>query len=117
MKLLITNREHECGLDEQLLTVDEFNDITYHPYIQSIYWDIVYLDLDDSINRGFVKQILGRKSRVVPRIVKDIISPRDVLTLIEICPDYAAAFIKAQSSGQEELHKLFKQMSDLYIWS
>lgn len=116
MKLLITDLEHECGLDEQSFTVDEFNDISYHPYIQSVRWDVVYVDLVDRINRGFIKQILGRKSKIVPRLVKDTITSHNVLTLIEICPDYAADFINAQKCGQEELHKLFDKMSELYLW-
>lgn len=116
MKLIITNERHECTLDEQHFTVDEFNDIMYHPYIQSVRWDVVYLDLDDKLNRGLVKQVLGRKPKIVPRLTKNVITPQNVLTLIEICPDYAGKLMRAQSEGQESLQSLFKELSKMYFW-
>lgn len=116
MRLYITDEDFECGLTEQHFTIEQFNNIIYHPYIQSVDWDAIYVDLSDKINRGYIRQIISRKIKVIPRLVNGKISPNNVLTLIEICPDYAADFLNAQKDGQEQLLTLFNKLSDIYLW-
>lgn len=116
MRLYITDKKVDAGIDEQYFTIEEFNDIAYHPYLQSKKWEEIFIDLDDRINRGFVKQLFGRKYKIIPRVVNDTITPHNVLTLIEICPDYAAKFMRAQSEGQSALKSVFKEVGEIYFW-
>ena len=116
MKLIITDEVMDSGIDEQHFTIEEFNTVCYHPYIQSVDWEEVIIDLDDRLNRGFVKQLFGRKYKIIPRVKRGMITPHNVLTLIEICPDYAAKFMRAQAEGQEALKKVFKEVGEIYFW-
>lgn len=116
MKLYITDNKMECGFDEQCFTIEQFNDIAYHPYIQSVKWDVIYIDLNDKINRGYVRQIIDRKMKIIPVVINNTITPNNVLTLIEMCPDYAADFMRAQAKGSEELLNLFNKLSEIYLW-
>lgn len=116
MILLITNEERELNLDEQQLTVEQFNNIVYHPYIQMLKWDKVVVDLDDSINAGYLKQLLVRKIIIVPRQINERLSVKNVLTLITIYPESAAELLNAQKAGPEELQKVYDKLSETYNW-
>lgn len=114
MKVRITDKEIDRDLKTDVLTIDQFNDIAFHPYLQSINWEAVIIDISPRLTRSYVSQIFKKNFIMVPVIDKYPISNREVLVLMEMLPERAAELMKNQREGNLETY--MKQLSDLYKW-
>lgn len=117
MRLLVTDRVIKERLDCQVIEIDNFNDLAYHPYIQSVDWESVIIDLDERIVRGYIKQILGRKVKIVPYIIKDEITPKQLLLLCEIYPDRMSEIFSWSNLRHDEKIAKVNGLSEIYHWS
>lgn len=114
MKVRITDKEIDRDLKTDVLTIDQFNDIAFHPYLQSINWEAVIIDISPRLTRSYVSQIFKKNLIMVPVIDKYPISNREVLVLMEMLPERAAELMKSQREGNLETY--MKQLSGLYKW-
>lgn len=117
MRLLVTDRVIKERLDCQVIEIYNFNDLAYHPYIQSVDWESVIIDLDERIVRGYIKQILGRKVKIVPYIIKDEITPKQLLLLCEIYPDRMSEIFSWSNLRHDEKIAKVNGLSEIYHWS
>ncbi len=88
MKLYVTDRVMDVGLDCIAMPIEEFIDISSHPFIASSHFDTVVIDLDDRIPHGIIGNMLGI-TKVIPRIIDDMTVTK-VRLLSEIYPELSA---------------------------
>lgn len=117
MKLTITKMNIDPELGEYILSPEQFNDLAYHPFIQSQRWDVAVIDVCDDINTSFVSQLIKRGTKMIPVFDKNRpITPRQLLLLLAMFPDHRTALVNAQQQGAEELQTLLREMSEQYMW-
>ena len=116
MRLLITDKEDD-RLDCHCISIDNFNDICYHPYLKNMKLESVVVDLDDRINRSYIKQILGVHNNVVPRLVGGDITPKQILLLVEMLPDDVAEVYGWMKLSKEDRVAAFNAMRDKKNWA
>ena len=114
MKVRITNKPIDRDLSTDVLTIDEFNDIAFHPYLQSVQCDSVIIYLDPSLKRSYISQIFKRNFRIIPVIDKYPITNKEVLILMEMLPESSAEVMKAHREGT--LQEYMEKLSVLYNW-
>lgn len=114
MIVRITDKDIERDLKTDVVTIDQFNDIAFHPYLQSIQWDAVIIDISPRLTRSFVSQIFKRNFRIIPVIEKYPITNKEVLVLMEILPERGAELMRAHREGR--LEELMNELSKLYKW-
>lgn len=117
MILRITDSKDSQTIDEQRLSIEEFNDILCHPWIRCNEWSEVIVDLDDRLNLGFLRQLFNLNQILKFKRIKDSFSSKDVLILISLYPDYAAKFMDAKKEGQESLLNVYNEVASVYGWT
>lgn len=117
MRLFITDKPDDGRLDCQYISIDNFNDLCYHPYIQSIKWESVIVDLDDRIKRSYIKQIIGRNTKVVPRVLRGSVTPKGLLLLAEIYPDDMAEIYSWSKLPFNEMVEKVNELAEKKHWS
>lgn len=114
MVLRITDKSIERDLKTDVITIEQFNDIAFHPYLQSVQWDAIIIDIDKRLMRSYISQIFKRNYRIIPVMDMETITTKEVLILIEILPEYGAELMKSYREGK--LSDTIKSISDLYKW-
>lgn len=117
MRLFITDKPEDGRLDCQFISIDNFNDLCYHPYIQSVKWESVIVDLDDRITRSYIKQIISRNTKVVPRVLRGSITPKGLLLLAEIYPDDMAEIYSWTKLPFSEMVVKVDELAKKHHWS
>lgn len=115
MKVRITDKSIDRDLSLDVLTVDEFNDIAFHPYLQSIQWDAVIIDICPKLMRSYISQVFKRNYRMVPVIESYPISTKEVLMLTTMLPQHCAELMAAHKEGT--LEALMNRLSNTYKWN
>jgi len=115
MKLTITKNNIDPELGEYVLSPEQFNDLAYHPYIQSQRWDIAVVDVCDEINTGFVTQLIKRGTKMIPVFDgSHTLTPRQLLLMLAMFPDHRMELMG--SHQKESLNETLKSMSEQYMW-
>lgn len=117
MRLFITDKPEDGRLDCQFISIDNFTDLCYHPYIKSMKWESVIVDLDDRIPRSYIKQIVGTKTKVVPRVLRGSITPKGLLLLAEIYPDNMAEIYSWTKLPFNEMVAKVYELAEKKHWS
>ena len=113
MVLRITNNVQDYDDTTHCITLSQFGQKSYHPYIASKVWDKVYIDCTDETPRGFIKQLLKR-SKVIPVFDVKNLTQRSIQILCEIVPDQSAALRIAFTKRDGSLEKLLEELRHTY---
>lgn len=89
MILKVTNSQEEFGINTYKLSLFDFSQKEYHPFIATQEWDRVEIDLNEDTPKGIIRQ-LTQNIRVVPIFDKENITVKVMQLLCELLPDYSA---------------------------
>lgn len=89
MDLIVTDDDIDYGANTYKLTLSEFAQREYHPYIASNTWQQIIIDLNENTPKGIIRQVVPIIN-VIPRFDKDNITVRVMQLLCEIYPDYSS---------------------------
>lgn len=114
MILRVTNKDIDVDLGKVLMSVDEFIDISNHPYIITSGFDALVIDLDPKIPSGILSAVIGR-IKIIPRIITEI--DTDIIRLLaEIYPDKAAELRFTYIRDKDNIWKVINQIKSDFMW-
>lgn len=115
MILRITNRTDELtSLDTYTLTLYDFKNREFHPFIATNPWEKVVIDLCEETPSGYIRQLL-RLTRVIPVFDWDNVTPKVFNLLCEI---YRQEYVQLRKvySDKVALREYIEGMSVRYGW-
>ena len=117
MVLRITNNDKEY--DNRFyykLSLFDFSQKEYHPFIATQTWDRVDIDLCDETPGGIIGQLVSN-TRVVPIFDVVNVSPKVLSILCEIVPRDRAKLRALYKSDREAFYKLLQDLVSQYRWT
>jgi len=110
MHLIITNSENDVSIDTYRISLDDFGNKEFHPYIATRKWESISVEVSDKTPTNIIRQILPLG--VVKPIIADVnnISAKQMNILREIFPDSSAALYRKFVSNKEEFYALVKSL-------
>lgn len=110
MDIVIANNDTEYGIDVYKISLEQFADKAYHPFIATQKWDNITVEISDETPRGIIRQLLplGR----IKVVIKDVktLSGTQARLLGEVFPDESARIMKLFMSNKDELCKLVEEL-------
>lgn len=115
MILKVTDSQLEFGINVYKLSLFNFGQKEYHPFIATQKWDRVEIDLTDDTPRGYIKQLI-QNTVVVPKFDIDNVTPRVMQLLCEVTPDNAAKLRATYLKDKIAFKELVNELSKQYGW-
>ena len=115
MILKITDNPKELGINVYTLSLFDFGQKAYHPFIATQSWDRVEIDLTDDTPRGYIKQLI-RNTVVIPKFDKDNVTPKVMQLLCEVVPDSAPKLRATYMRDKKSFYNLVGELSAQYGW-
>lgn len=111
MNLLISDSIEPRSLDEYRISLEDFGDKTFHPFIATNNWDLITLEVCDKTPKGFIQQLLPLAGIAVI-LTQDEITVHQVQVLSEVFPDSSAIIKKTYISKDfDKLRELVNNLS------
>lgn len=111
MVLRITNDQaDDFPFEDKVMEIKDFADTATHPFIAAGKWSRVYIDIDDEVPTGIIRQVV--KVYTVKPVIKNIedISTKGMLLLCEIFPDHSAKLRYLYMKQRGEFTNLVKEL-------
>lgn len=98
------------------LSMAQFSNKEYHPYIASNSWDYVLLDFVENTPHYIISQIRGYLY-IVPYIYKEKLSTINVMRcIVSLYPDDAAVIRSAFKNDKDKYLSLLDELGERYKW-
>lgn len=115
MRLYVTDTQSdEVSFDVVRISTNEFNQIRNHPYIASMRFDEVIVDISPSIKLGYLIPLM-KHTRVIPKIGE--IDSHTITILSEICRDRAAELRYSFIRDKEKCKEIVENLKEEYGWN
>lgn len=116
MRLVVSDIDtDDVSFDTIRMSITEFNDVRYHPFIVSHSFDEIVIDLSEKVKVGHVRPLLAI-SKVIPKVVGEI-TTHTVSILCELYPDRSAQLRYTFMRDKEELGRIVERMKTEYGWA
>ncbi|MCI9050730.1 MAG: hypothetical protein HFI05_02210 [Lachnospiraceae bacterium] len=115
MILKITDSNEDYSMNIYKLSLFEFGQKEYHPFIATQKWDIVEIDLNENTPRGIIRQLV-KNVIVRPIFDKTNITVRVMQLLCEIVPDSAGELRASFLKDKTKFYVIVKELSERYGW-
>ena len=115
MRLYITDTvSDEVSFDVVRITTGEFNEIRNHPYIASMRFDEVIVDITPKIKLGYLIPLM-KSTKLIPRINE--IDSHTITILSELCRDRAAELRYSFIRDKEQCKEIVEKLKEEYGWN
>lgn len=112
---IVADPNYSSSLGEYSLTLQQFANKAYYPYIATEKWDKAYIEVTNETPHGVIKQLID-KCEVVPIIDITSVTLPMVQVLCELVPDSAVELRFLYSRDKEALRRRLSELADLYDW-
>ena len=111
MRLVIADNFESDNLSDYIISLDDFADKAFHPFIASQHWDEILVQVCDTTPCGIIRQLLPIASISV--IIDDWsqVSQHQLQILREVFPDYSSKLKLLYIQSKEELRKLVESIN------
>lgn len=114
MRLYITDTiDDEISFDVVRMTTSEFNEIRNHPYIASMRFDEVVVDITPKIKLGYLIPLM-KVTRVIPKINE--IDSHTIAVLSELCREHSAELRFTFIRDKDKCRELIEKIKEEYRW-
>lgn len=112
MRLIIKDNNYESdSLDDYVISLEDFGDKAFHPYIASHKWELVVLQVNDKTPKGIIKQLLPVAGVSVDVEDWNSLSVHQIQVLCEVFPDYAFRIKAAYGNGSDAVRQLIEAIN------
>lgn len=115
MRLYVTNTAIEPSFDQVVLSVEEFCDISNHPYIASGSFDIMVIDLEDKIPSNLLKACIG-KFKIIPKLTHPV-TVDTVRLLAELYREKGAMLRQAWLRNKSSVQGIVDGIAEEFHWA
>lgn len=115
MILKVTDNNVDYGMNIYKMSLFDFGQKEYHPFIATQEWEKIEIDLNENTPRGIIRQLI-KNMTVIPIFDKSNISVRVMQLLCEIVPDSAGELRASFLKDKPKFYKLVKDLSKRYLW-
>lgn len=110
MHLFITDSEEEVSIDTYKISLDNFANKEFHPYIASRSWETIRIEVSDNTPTNIIRQLLPLGTVKPVLEDRENISVKQMGILREIFPDSSAALYRNFISNKAEFYKLVNSL-------
>lgn len=111
MRLIIRDNYESEVLSDYVLSLGDFGDKAFHPYIAAQKWDLIVIQVSDKTPRGIIRQLLP--IACISAYVENwsSISPHQIQILCEIFPDYAGRIKTTYATNKAGIQQLIMSIN------